>query len=98
MIRRRKEYEIIVYGDYDLLLPDDRERYVYTRTLGPEKLLVIVNVYGNERILDLPDDWKMTEKKILIGNYDNKETEKLSKMPEDTLTIRPYETIVFLGK
>ena len=98
LIRLRKEYEIIVYGDYDLLLPDDRELYVYTRTLGPEKLLVICNFYGNERILDLPDDWKMTEKKILIGNYDDKETEKLSKMPEDTLTIRPYETIVFLGK
>ncbi len=98
LIRLRKEYAIIVYGDYDLLLPDDRELYVYTRTLGPEKLLVICNFYGNERILDLPDDWKMTEKKILIGNYDDKETEKLSKMPEDTLTIRPYETIVFLGK
>ena len=98
LIRLRKKYEIIVYGDYDLLLPDDRELYVYTRTLGPEKLLVICNFYENERILDLPDDWKMTEKKILIGNYDDKETEKLSKMPEDTLTIRPYETIVFLGK
>ena len=55
LIRLRKEHEIIVYGSYDLLLPDDRELYVYTRTLGTEKLLVVCNFYGNTRTMELPE-------------------------------------------
>ena len=49
LIRLRKENEIIVYGSYDLLLPDDPELYVYTRTLEDEKLLVICNFTPMER-------------------------------------------------
>ena len=34
LIRIRKQYDIVVYGTYDLLLPEDPELYAYTRTLG----------------------------------------------------------------
>ena len=88
LIHLRKEHEIIVYGNYDLLLPEDRELYVYTRTFGNEKLLVVCNFYGNVRTLVLPDGWTKAGSKLLIGNYED----ILCK--EDAITVRPYEAFV----
>ena len=88
LIRLRKENEIIVYGSYDLLLPEDKELYVYTRTLGNEKLLVICNFYGNTRTLELPDGWTEENSELLIGNYGDISCIK------NTVTVRPYEAFV----
>ena len=85
LIRLRKEHEIIVYGTYDLLYPEDEKLYVFTRTLGEEKLLVICNF--SEETVELPEDLKamiVEQKGILIRNY-SEESEK----------IRPYEAIVY---
>ena len=87
LIRIRKHYDIVVYGTYDLLLPEDPELYVYTRTLGEEQLLIVCNFYGNTRMFTLPDNWKLEKTEMLIGNYKDF---KLGK----ELTIRPYETVV----
>lgn len=91
LIRLRKENAIIVYGTYDLLLPDDPELYVYTRTLEEEKLLVICNFYGNTREYALPEDWQPDAMECLIGNYKEVKTGR-------TMTIRPYEAVVFRRK
>ncbi len=91
LIRLRKENAIIVYGTYDLLLPDDPELYVYTRTLKEEKLLVICNFYGNTREYTLPEDWQPDAMECLIGNYKEVKTGR-------TMTIRPYEAVVFRRK
>ncbi len=91
LIRLRKENAIIVYGTYDLLLPDDPELYVYTRTLEEEKLLVICNFYGNTREYTLPEDWQPDAMECLIGNYKEVKTGR-------TMTIRPYEAVVFRRK
>ena len=88
LIRLRRENEIIVYGSYDLLLPDDPELYVYTRTLGDEKLLVICNFYGNTREFELPEGWNPDRMELMIGNYEKRDTAR-------TLEIRPYEAVVF---
>lgn len=87
LIRLRKEHEIVVYGSYDLLLPEDRELYVYTRTLGTEKLLVICNFYGNTRNFALPEEVPADRAEVLIGNYEQVRIQK-------TMEIRPYEALV----
>lgn len=87
LIRLRKQYDIVVYGTYDLLLPEDPELYVYTRTLGEEQLLIVCNFYGNARMFTLPDSWELEKTELMIGNYKDF---KLGK----ELTIRPYETVV----
>ena len=87
LIRIRKQYDIVVYGTYDLLLPEDPELYAYTRTLGEEQLLIVCNFYGNARMFTLPDSWELEKTELMIGNYKDF---KLGK----ELTIRPYETVV----
>ena len=91
LIRLRKEHEIIVYGSYDLVLPEDRELYVYTRTLGNEKLLVVCNFYGNTRIFALPGGWTIETSKLLIGNYGDL---LYARDNRNTVFIRPYEALV----
>ena len=91
LIRLRKEHEIIVYGSYDLVLPEDRELYVYTRTLGNEKLLVVCNFYGNTRIFALPGGWTKETSKLLIGNYGDL---LYARDNRNTVFIRPYEALV----
>ena len=39
LIRLRKTNDVIVYGTYELLLPDDKELYVYERRLGEKNSL-----------------------------------------------------------
>ena len=91
LISLRKQHEIIVYGSYDLLLPEDRELYVYTRTLKNEKLLVVCNFYGNTRIFALPGGWTKETSKLLIGNYGDL---LYARDNRNTVFIRPYEALV----
>ena len=66
LIRLRKENEVIVYGKYDLLEAENPDLYVYTRTLGDEKLLVVCNFTDKEVSYEVPEEFKNGE--CLISN------------------------------
>lgn len=85
LIQLRKEKEIIVYGTYDLLLPESEELYVYTRTLGEEKLLVVCNFSENEVELEIPEEFRKGS--YLISNYETRPVENIMK-------LRAYESFV----
>ena len=68
LIALRKQMDVIVYGDYELLLPEDENLWVYTRTLGEEKLLVVCNFSGTAVPFEVPEAWAAGE--VLIENYD----------------------------
>ena len=85
LIALRKEYEIIVYGDYNLLLPEDKDLFVYERSLDGKKLLVACNFSENEREFDFDT---VKNGKILTNNYE--EFNLINKK------LRPFETVVVL--
>ncbi len=87
LIRLRKEHEIVVYGSYELLLPEDKELYVYTRSLGAEKLLIVCNFSENSPEFFLPEGWEAEKLQRWIGNYPDDRIEK-------EMQIRPYEALV----
>lgn len=87
LIRLRKEEAVIVYGDYELLCPEDEELYVYMRSLSDEGLLVICNFSEKERSFVLPKEVREEGSRILIGNYDNVILKR--EMP-----VRAYEAVV----
>jgi oligo-1,6-glucosidase len=86
LIALRKKYEIIVYGVYELLLPDDENLYFYTRTLDKEKILVLCNFSDKEQQVSLPEEFAQKEGEVLISNCERKcgKVESLS----------PYEALV----
>ena len=87
LIRLRKEMEIIPYGSYELLLPEDPDLYVYTRTLGEQKLLVICNFRKEEKDYILPDGFDPEKSQVLISNYEDRK-------PEREMKLKAYETLV----
>jgi oligo-1,6-glucosidase len=94
LIRLRRDYEIIVYGDYELLLPDSGELYVYLRKFQDEKLLVMCNFTDQEAVYEIPKDlWERTGK-VLISNYGREETGLESA--EGKIVLGPYEAAALL--
>ena len=85
LIRLRKENEIIVYGNYALLLPEDENIFAYIRTLDNQKLLVVCNFSKSEQKFDFSG---YENAKVLISNYNR-------DAGEDGI-LKPYEATVLL--
>ncbi|MGE7603257.1 glycoside hydrolase family 13 protein [Peribacillus sp. NPDC097675] len=90
LIELRKQHDIIVYGRYDLLCPDDEQIFAYTRTLGEEKLLVICNFKGFEGDFKSPIELDSLSATLLISNYEQEKDKGISSDP-----LRPYECRVY---
>ncbi|CCQ92891.1 Oligo-1,6-glucosidase [[Clostridium] ultunense Esp] len=91
LIRLRKEYPIIIYGSYELLLPEDEEIYAYLRKWEGMKLLTILNFKGGTPVFSFPDGLFSDRAKLLISNYPVNEVESLQRVK-----LRPYEARVYL--
>ena len=87
LIDIRKNNDTIIYGDYNLLCPEDKNIFAYTRELNGDKLLVVCNFYDDEVTFSFEDDFNHVD--ILLSNY--KDSSKLI----EKLSLRPYEAIMF---
>lgn len=85
LISLRKQYPIIVYGKYELLLKDDENLFVYTREMENEKLLTVCNFSGKEQALELPEEFVNAQ--CLIANIPGEYAEK-------NRVLKPYEAFV----
>lgn len=85
LIRLRKENEIIVYGKYELLLPEDENIFAYTRTLGDKKLITVCNFSKSEQKFDFTG---YENAKVLISNY--------GVDIRDGGILKPYSAVVML--
>lgn len=89
LIALRKSYDIIIDGDYQLLLPDDEHLFVYKRCLDKQELLVICNFTDQPQTVCLNEEM---ENSILL--ISNDEPTAFSK----EMTLRPYEARVYYQK
>lgn len=85
LIALRKQYPVIVHGDYKLLLADSEEIFAYQRTLRKEKLLVVCSFTDQETAFTLPKEF--AGGRYLIANYEN---------PGKEGVLRPYEAFAVL--
>lgn len=90
LIALRKENPVMVYGDYQDLSADDEHLYVYTRTLGDVRWLVMLNHSDSESALTLPEAFD-AEKRLIIANYgDVQDDQSIARV-----TLRPHEARVY---
>jgi oligo-1,6-glucosidase len=66
LIALRHEMEVVVHGDFTLLVPDHPQLFAYVRSLGSVSLLVVANLSGSECRFDAPPDFADAE--VLLGN------------------------------
>ena len=86
LIRLRKTYPVFADGRFELLLPDDRRIFAYTRTDCDTEMLVCANFTGEPAACPLAAQWEDAE--VLIHNCGGGFGEKM----------RPYEALMMLRK
>ncbi|WEG16885.1 alpha-glucosidase [Alkalihalophilus pseudofirmus] len=86
MIALRKSTDVLMYGQYDLVFPEHKEVYAYTRTLGEEKYVILVNMFGTEAEVDLRSLALSENSPLVLANY-------TANGSLDSL--RPYEARVY---
>ncbi|WP_312104567.1 alpha-glucosidase, partial [Lachnoclostridium sp.] len=84
LIEIRKNNEVIVYGDFEMLLPEDKNIFAYVRTSKDSKIVVVCNFYAEEVEYKLPKEYE-DKKEVLISNYSSIKQGRL----------RPYEALMY---
>lgn len=88
LIKMRKEYKSIVYGDFKAFEVCENV-FSYMRTLGDERLFVVINLKGNNEKFILPNGIKYNKAEVILSNYDD-ENKDISN-----IALKPYEAIVY---
>jgi oligo-1,6-glucosidase len=85
VIALRKEMDIIVEGDFQLLMKDHPALFAYERTWKDESLLVLCNFSADELVIEDEDlQERIPNYKAILSNY----------AAGKTNILRPYEAIV----
>ena len=89
LIKLRKENEIIVYGDLELIDKENENIFAYTRSYNDEKMLVILNFYQKEAEFKFDEKIEDKEIKLLISNY------PVESNNLNSILLKPYEARVY---
>jgi oligo-1,6-glucosidase len=97
LIALRDDYDVLVYGEYENYFPDHESLWVYTRTLGDERLLVTLNFSDTATAFARPEEVSLDatdDVDLLVGNYDDvADAPALADL--DEFTLRPWEARVY---
>jgi len=87
MVTLRNNNPVLVYGDYEVVLPDDPNIYAYTRRLDNAGMLVLLNF--SEEIQEVRLPFNTPADDILINNY--------SEMDQDDgqIKLKPYQSVIY---
>ena len=86
----RKNNLTLVYGAYDLLLPEHTQVYAYTRTLDEDKILVLLNFSSDTVTLNIAELGviNMQHAQVLLNNL----TEL--NIADGQVTLAPYQAVL----
>jgi glycosidase len=90
LIELRHAHDALVYGEYDDLLPDHGQAWLFTRTLGDERFLIALNLSGKETTVEVPERGRLEGGEAVVWNYGG--------VPDGfdaSLDLRPYEARVY---
>ena len=93
MIRLRKEYPLFIYGHYQLYHPNHPKLFVYTRTLGRQRAIVICNIHGTPTRFKMPTSIIYKSSELMLQNYETRDARLRREF-----TLKPFETRVYFLK
>jgi oligo-1,6-glucosidase len=86
MTELRKQNPILVYGSYELLMPEHPTVYTYTRTMDDTRLLVLLNFSKESSTVSLDEGWAASP--ILINNYNDLD------IIDNSLKLKPFQAVI----
>ncbi|KML43538.1 glycoside hydrolase family 13 protein [Cytobacillus firmus] len=85
LIELRKQNEVMVYGDYKDLLPDDEHLYVYTRSYNDVTWLIVLNHDDEQQRFTFNG---FTNRKLILSNY-------RSDFEKNEEVLHPHEARIY---
>ena len=82
----RNANDVLVYGEYALLLPEHEQVYAYTRTLGDERMLVVLNFSDTATTITLPELADLDD--VAVNNYPD------LSLSGGRMALRPWQAVV----
>jgi oligo-1,6-glucosidase len=89
MVQIRKDHLALIYGSYELLVPDNERVYAYTRTLEENKYLILLSFSREREILTL-EQFKGQNAKLLLANDD-----AVVHVKDGVFKVRPYHAMLY---
>lgn len=86
MTKIRKDNPVLVYGKYELLQREHPDIYAFTRTLGDDKMLVLLNFSKEPSSITLSEIGN--SEKTIINNYNE------LKVEGEKVNLLPYQAII----
>lgn len=84
LIQYRKDHDIVVKGDFQLLYPDHPAVFAYKRQWQDDAFVVLANVSEEEQTVDVAE---LSLNDVIINNYDE------VTVRDGQLTLEPYQAI-----
>lgn len=86
----RKDNITLIYGAYQLLLPQHTQLYAYTRTLDEETILILLNFSAEPVTVNMADlgGVNLKEAEILLNNLSS------LNMTNNDVTLAPYQAVI----
>ncbi|KAK0499504.1 glycoside hydrolase family 13 protein [Armillaria luteobubalina] len=91
-LETRKQYPVLIFGEYELLIPEHEHVFAYRRILAESgvQALVLLNFSDKMVKIDLPVEKVPDTMKLVLGNY--------SEGSEiDSFSLRSYEGRVYMS-
>ncbi len=89
MTALRNANPVLVYGAYEMLLPEHEKVYAFTRTLDEEQMLVLLNFSETDTSIQLEELQGIDAASTAINNYDDVKTQG------NEITLKPYQAVIF---
>lgn len=90
IVALRKASPLLVYGSYQVFDIENPSIYCYTRSLGKEKVLVVLNFSNHEFTYQLDKGINTLSAKQLINNYSG-----TVGIANNKLNLKPWQAIVY---
>jgi glycosidase len=91
LIDLRGDHDVLVYGDYEPVLPEHESVWAYERTLGGDRAFVALNWSAESTRVRLPERVRSDDATLAVSNY----PDATDGIPE-RLELAPYEARVYL--
>ena len=89
LIQLRKENSTFVYGDCELLYPEDEAIFAYMRSSADARFLVVLNFSAAPADFKVPEGIDLSRAEVLMHNYGA--AARLSHI----IVLRPYEVLLY---
>ena len=96
LIELRTQHDVLIYGNYEMIVKGHKQIFAYTRTLGDESWLILTNLFPKTAICSLPNKWAGCDRELILCNYEvgHEHTREMLLNPYEARVYRLKNTLI----